>query len=483
MLVLRAVTTGTSAWRGWAGECGGLSPTCELVVEGPTSVTGTFGSPLPLPSPSGGIDVTRSEGGTVVSDPAGVIDCGTACTAAWPGGGEVTLRASAAAGFRFLGWEGDCSGTDDACRLTHSEDPDATAVFHRNPIPPGSSDLVLRNRNPPGSGATTGTLSVEYGNTFETCELDRCTFSGIPHGTNVTIQPDSGTLRAWEGACTGRAKLCRIVMSGPVEVIASFRPGGPRPAFGINVSKSGQGQVRSSPNGIECPSGTCAVAFGDGTRVQLTAIPASPRWLFAGWRGDCGGTAACTVIADTTRFVAAVFRLSRQPVRVELRGRGRGIVRSTPAGIECPPDCTYAFPDGAAVVLSAAPQAGSLFAGWTGACTGTSCTVAVGAGVVARAAFDRCATLDFRGFVAKVLRSPRRVRVALVLTGQARVRVVVLRGRATVKQLRTGRLAPGTRTLVLTIPRRAKPGLHTVRVTLVDACGGTKARMRTVRLR
>ncbi len=481
-LVLRAVPAAGRALSGWGGECSGTSPTCELVVEGPSSVTATFGSPPALTAPTG-VDVTRSAGGTVVSDPAGLIDCGTVCTAAWPGGGNVTIRARASSGFVFRGWRGDCSGNDDACRLTLNQDRDATALFVREPIPSGSSDLVITNRNPPGSGSTTGSLFVQYGDESEFCEDARCTIEDIEHGTPVEITSADGTLRAWEGACTGTAELCRLVMSGPAEVIASFRPDGPRPSFGINVSKSGLGQVRSSPNGIDCPTSTCAAAFGEKTRVRLSATPSSAKWIFVGWRGDCGGTADCSLIADTTRSATAVFRLSRRPLRVELRGRGRGVVRSTPAGIECPPDCTYAFPDGAGVALSAAPQAGSLFAGWTGACTGASCTVSVGAETVVRARFDRCATLDFRGFVAKVLRAPRRIRVALVLTGQARVRVVVLRGRATVRQVRTGRLAPGTRTLSVTIPRRAKAGRHTVRVTLTDACGGTKARTRSVRLR
>ena len=481
-LVLRAVAGSGSVLRGWDGDCSGTAPTCELVVEGPTSVGATYGPPPTLPPPTG-IDVTRSEGGSVVSDPAGTIDCGTTCTAAWPGGGQITIRARAAGGFRFRGWDGDCSGTDDACRLTLSEDRDATAVFERDPMPAGSSTLVLRNRNPPGSGATTGTLFVQYGSVSEFCEVDRCTISGIAHGTVVSITPADGTLRAWEGACTGAAELCRIVMSGPAEVVASFRPGGPRPSFGINVAKSGQGRVRSSPNGIDCPAATCAAAFGERTRVQLTATPASARWVFAGWRGDCGGAAECTLIADTTRAATAVFRLVRRPLRVELRGRGRGTVRSTPPGISCPPDCSFAFPEGTDVALSATAAAGSLFTGWTGACTGASCTISVSGEAVARAGFDRCASLDFRGFVPKVLRGPRRVRVALVLTGPARVRVVLLRGRATVRQLRTGRLAAGTRALQLRIPRGAKAGRHTIRVTITDACGGTKARTRPVTIR
>jgi hypothetical protein len=140
--------------------------------------------------------------------------------------------------------------------------------------------------------------------------------------------------------------------------------------------------------------------------------------------------------------------------------------------------------DGASVELVASNAAGSVFAGWEGACRGTAgCTVTVAGEPVARARFDRCATLDFAGFVPKVLRAPRRVRIAVVLTGQASLRVALRRSRAVVKQLRTGRLAAGTRTVTLAVPRTAKPGLHTVHVTLSDRCGGTKTRTRTVRLR
>jgi hypothetical protein len=45
---------------------------------------------------------------------------------------------------------------------------------------------------------------------------------------------------------------------------------------------------------------------------------------------------------------------------------GAGTVMSLPAGIICGAVCTYAFPPGASVSLVAAPDPGSVFAGWSG---------------------------------------------------------------------------------------------------------------------
>ncbi|HOW63966.1 MAG TPA: hypothetical protein P5186_16895 [Candidatus Paceibacterota bacterium] len=52
-------------------------------------------------------------------------------------------------------------------------------------------------------------------------------------------------------------------------------------------------------------------------------------------------------------------------------GTGTGSVVSEPAGILCGTDCSEYFPINTRVVLTAHPDPGSVFAGWSGACSGT----------------------------------------------------------------------------------------------------------------
>ncbi|MBX3217085.1 MAG: hypothetical protein KF850_33945 [Labilithrix sp.] len=63
---------------------------------------------------------------------------------------------------------------------------------------------------------------------------------------------------------------------------------------------------------------------------------------------------------------------------VTLGGDGTGAVTSTPGGLTCQgKTCTGTFVPGTSVTLVPTPAAGSIFAGWGGACTGTNSCAAV----------------------------------------------------------------------------------------------------------
>lgn len=70
-------------------------------------------------------------------------------------------------------------------------------------------------------------------------------------------------------------------------------------------------------------------------------------------------------------------------------GLGDGVVASTPAGIDCGTSCSANF-DIADVVLTATAATGSVFVGWSGACTGTilTCTVRMDQAKEATASFS-----------------------------------------------------------------------------------------------
>ncbi len=58
-------------------------------------------------------------------------------------------------------------------------------------------------------------------------------------------------------------------------------------------------------------------------------------------------------------------------VTVDKTGAGTGTVTSNSSGIDCGATCNGQFPQGSAVNLTAAPDPGSVFAGWRGDCSGT----------------------------------------------------------------------------------------------------------------
>jgi secreted trypsin-like serine protease len=59
---------------------------------------------------------------------------------------------------------------------------------------------------------------------------------------------------------------------------------------------------------------------------------------------------------------------------VSRTGTGTGTVTSTPSGISCGSSCSANFSSGTLVTLTATPAFGSSFAGWSGACSGSTST-------------------------------------------------------------------------------------------------------------
>ena len=75
----------------------------------------------------------------------------------------------------------------------------------------------------------------------------------------------------------------------------------------VTLAGDGTGSVSSDPAGIDCPT-DCTEDYLEDTVVTLTATPASGS-SFAGWTGDCSGSASCVVTMDQARSVTATFTL------------------------------------------------------------------------------------------------------------------------------------------------------------------------------
>ena len=140
-------------------------------------------------------------------------------------------------------------------------------------------------------------------------------------------------------------------------------------ALTVGRDGSGSGTVTSLPTGIDCGT-ACVHEYGDGVVVTLNAEAADDS-RFTGWSGagteGCAGT-TCEVTMSQARSVTASFARQRALI-VSKTGSGSGLVSG--GGIDCGTDCFDTVDQGATVVLTAAPAAGSRFAGWSGDCTGT----------------------------------------------------------------------------------------------------------------
>jgi hypothetical protein len=218
-------------------------------------------------------------------------------------------------------------------------------------------------------------------------------------GTVVTLTAypnNNTTFQGWGGACSGTSTVCTLTVSSALSVTAGFGTGAPPPpppptqqALSVAQAGTGSGSVASSPAGINCGA-TCSASFNTGTSVTLSATPASGS-TFSGWSGACSGTGACVVALNAAASATATFTLN--PVTpppppppptgapsITLTLAGDGVVIASDWSIYCAAgQCTHNYPAGTVVTLTAYPNNGTHFTGWSGACSGTAlaCTLTV----------------------------------------------------------------------------------------------------------
>ncbi len=143
-------------------------------------------------------------------------------------------------------------------------------------------------------------------------------------------------------------------------------------------------QTISITGGAYAPSGIRALAIRDnGTLVRSLIIPNGTTdtiWATSWAPLTSGDHLLTAVLTDTLNTVTTdsqtVTLLANHPLSVTRSGTG-GRVSSAPSGIDCGADCSEIYAEGTTVTLTAAVDAGWLFSGWGGACSGTASTCVV----------------------------------------------------------------------------------------------------------
>lgn len=131
------------------------------------------------------------------------------------------------------------------------------------------------------------------------------------------------------------------------------------------------------------------------TRAAIVALIAILAALaLGGWASSGTGQASPSPSSQPSASADASVSPSESPagvaspstsgesylLTVSISGAANAVVQSTPAGINCPTNCSARFPAGTVVTLTpraSAPTGGyeTRFNGFTGACAGTTCTI------------------------------------------------------------------------------------------------------------
>jgi hypothetical protein len=144
---------------------------------------------------------------------------------------------------------------------------------------------------------------------------------------------------------------------------------------------------------------------------------------------------------DAVKSVTATFDLASFDLSVTKSGAGTGRVTSTPPAIDCGSTCAFTFNVGDVVALTATPDPGMSFAGWSGACSGTrGCSITMDAAKTVDARFDTI-TVNSPGTPATARRGSPATPADLV-TWTSRLEAVGGRGQVAVYIALIGTVSP-----------------------------------------
>lgn len=251
----------------------------------------------------------------------------------YAGGAVVALGATADAGSTFAGWSpAPCA----ASFAMPSADLTCTAAFTLNRY------------------AVTGLAGANG-------RIDPATQT-VDHGAaaTFTVTPDVGYIAAASG-CGGTLAgnlYTTAPIVAPCTVTASFAR-----AYALSVAKSGTGSGTVAGPGIDCGN-DCKETYASGTQVPLAANPAAGS-TFAGWSGSCTGTGACNLTFNAAKAVTATFRIKTYLIAATASPLAGGTVTCTPNPVS----------HGGKSACSATPKTGYAFSGFSGACSGPTCTL------------------------------------------------------------------------------------------------------------
>jgi hypothetical protein len=223
--------------------------------------------------------------------------------------------------------------------------------------------------------------------------------------------PAGLSLNLTTGVITGTPSA--ILAQGTWTITATNSGGNTSVGLKLTVNDAPPASVIYTPSTLSCTlnlaCGPATPASSGGTVVTWSVSPALPAGLaINAGTGVIGGTptalattAAYTITAtntggsSTATLSLSVTTLNTLTVTLRSVGGGGGKVTSTPVGIDCGATCQASFSSGATVSLVATPKGNHVFAGWSGDCSGATCSLSMAAAHDVTATFGPATNLFF----------------------------------------------------------------------------------------
>lgn len=297
----------------WSGAADGTTPTLTLDITGSAAITGHF-------------DLETYPATIVTVGPGAVLRAPDEMLYTY--GHDVVLTAVPDDSAQFVGWSGALAGTELTRTVTIDGPLNVTATF-----------------------ASLYTLTVTTEGNGIVIPADGLYLDGADVQLEA-VASAGWAFVGWSGDADGAENPRTVVMDRARSVMATFRR-----AWPVNTTVVGSGAIEIDPS---------SPPYFDGQTLTLTAAPAE-NWLFTGWEGDLSGT-EISVSVELTRALEVTATFVRGwELTVQTTGEG---------SVEWAPERGL-YEDGTSVTLTAVPDEGWRFTGWSGAASGSEPTVSL----------------------------------------------------------------------------------------------------------
>jgi hypothetical protein len=253
--VIEAIPDEGFGFSHWSGDASGTDNPIKITMDSDKSITANFIRQYTL---------------TITSEPGGTTDP-TPGTYTFDAGTEVAITAIPENGYRFGGWSGDVSSTDNPITIAMNSDISIKANFIRQ------YTLTLTS----GAGGTTDPTPATY--TFDA-------------GAKVTISaiPENGyRFGGWSGDVSSTDNPITIAMNSDISIKANFIR-----QYTLTLTSGPGGTTQPSPG---------TYVYDEGTEVTISCIP-DTHCRFSHWSGDASGTSdPLTITMDSDKSITANF--------------------------------------------------------------------------------------------------------------------------------------------------------------------------------